>query len=255
MKRLDEIKAICFDLDDTLCGYWDASKSAMRTAFDAIGPEGVSVDEMVQAWAKAFRTFSPTVKGPKWYPTYLKQGEPTRTELMRLALLEVGFNDADRAKRLGDLYSQERDRNLKLFPDALPVLDELKTRYPLGLITNGPADVQRQEIETLKIGRYFGLILIEGEMGEGKPERAVFHRAERYFDVLPDNILFVGNSYAHDIQPALEAGWHAVWIRRDSDIPPSSDGKGHAHELRPEGSPEPDAEISELSELLGLLQG
>ncbi len=249
----ESVKAVCFDLDDTLCGYWDASKAAMRTAFESHAPQGISVDEMVRAWAAAFRKFSPSIKRSHWYPTYLKQGEPTRTELMRLALLEVGFDDEDRANRLSEIYARERDKNLKLFPDAIPVLEEFKSRFPLGLITNGPADIQRQEIETLGIGHYFELILIEGEMGEGKPEPAVFLRAEKHFGLQPHEILFVGNSYAHDIEPAIRAGWRAIWIRRPSDVSPSSSGSGQGAEQRPPESPEPDAEIGELSELLGLL--
>lgn len=250
----ESVRAICFDLDDTLCGYWDASKAAMRTAFEALGPEGVSVDELVRAWAIAFRRFSPSVKGAEWYSTYLKQGEPTRTELMRLALLEAGFDDVERAKRLSEMYAHERDANLRLFPDALAVLTDLYERYPLGLITNGPADIQRQEIETLGIGHFFELTLIEGEMGEGKPEPAVFERAEEHFGLRPDEMLIIGNSYGHDIEPALKAGWHGVWVRRESDVAPSANGSGQTHEQKPEGSPEPDAEIGELSELLGLLE-
>lgn len=63
----------------------------------------------------------------------------------------------------------------------------------------------------------------------------------------------VGNSYSHDIRAALEFGWHAIWIRRPSDVPPSAAGETLEPEAFPAGAPEPDAVIGELSELLGLL--
>jgi putative hydrolase of the HAD superfamily len=250
---LRHIKAIYFDLDDTLCGYWEASKFGLRRAFEEHGPEGFTSDEMVRHWAAAFREFSPTLKETGWYEGYLKTGEPTRTEQMRLTLLRMGVVDQSRAERLSQAYMRERDQALRLFDDAIEVLDKLRGRYPLGLITNGPADIQRMEIATLGIEPYFEQILIEGELGEGKPKPSVFRRAEELVGCDRNDILFVGNSYAHDVEPALEAGWRAVWVRRPTDVPPSA-GPGQSQpEPRREGAPEPDAIIGHLVDLLPML--
>lgn len=247
------VRAVYFDLDDTLCAYWEASKAGMRRAFESHGPEGFTPEEMIQHWAATFREFSPTLKQTGWYEGYLKAGEPTRTEQMRLTLLRIGVVDDHRAAALSHAYMTERDAALRLFSDATEVLDRLRARYPLGLITNGPADIQRQEIATLGIGAYFDNIFIEGEMGEGKPNASVFSRAAAAVGLEPREILFVGNSFGHDIVPALDAGWRAIWIRRPSDVPPSS-GPGMAMpEEAPEGAPKPDAIIGELTELLELL--
>src|SRR6185503_13559720 len=115
------VEAIYFDLDDTLCAYWDASKAALRKAFEQHGPEGFSPEEMVGHWATVFRRFSPTIKSSDWYKNYLKKGEPTRVEQMRMTLAEVGNEDPKRARELSSCYANERDRNLKLFPEAAEV--------------------------------------------------------------------------------------------------------------------------------------
>jgi len=243
------VRAIYFDLDDTLCAYWDASKIGLRKAFEEHGPEGYSAEEMVVHWANAFRRFAPSLKHTGWYPIYLLTAEPTRTEQMRLTLAEIDIVDPDQARRLSEAYMRERDAHLRLFPDALDVLNTLKPRFPLGLITNGPADLQRQEVATLGIEHYFANVYIEGEMGEGKPKRAVFERAAKAVGCEPHELLMVGNSFAHDIAPALEYGWHAVWVRRASDIPPSATQM----ESIPEGAREPHATIQHLSELLAFL--
>ncbi len=243
------VHTVVFDLDDTLCGYWEASKVGLRSAFEKHPIVGQTPDSMIRNWGLAFRKFSPTLKQTGWYETYLQKGEPTRTEQMRLALLEVGIHDEVLAKSLSETYAEERDRALRLFPDTLLVLDELRDRFPLGLITNGPADIQRQEIRTLLIESYFDPILIEGEMGIGKPHRQVFQAAENARNLKPSQLLFVGNSYAHDILPALEYGWKAIWIRKSSDVPPSR----NAPESKPDNAPEPTAIIENLSELLGFL--
>lgn len=246
---LSGIKAVYFDLDDTLCGYWDASKKGLRLAFETHLPEGRTVDEMVRLWAEAFRPFAASIKDTEWYETYLTTGEPTRTEQMRRTLKLVDVEDDALAKRMADTYHDMRDKHMVLFDDAIEVLEALKTRYPLGLITNGPADNQRQEIATLGIGHYFDHVFIEGEMREGKPKPSVFARAAAAVGFEPHEILMVGNSFAHDIAAALQCGWHGIWIRRASDIPPS----GTKMEQMPEGAPLPDAIIQHLSELLPLL--
>jgi putative hydrolase of the HAD superfamily len=249
-----DIKAIFFDLDDTLCAYWEASKLGLRKVFDEHGPEGFSADDMMRHWAQTFREFSPTLKQSGWYEGYCLSGEPTRTEQMRLTLKRIGIEDQQLAEKLSESYAQKRNANLRLFPEAQQVLDVLRGRYPLGLITNGPADIQRQEIATLGIEGYFEHIFIEGEMGEGKPLQAVFDRAAAAVGLKPNQLLFVGNSYRHDIKPALAAGWRAVWIRRPTDVPPSAGGGSPAKvEEKPADDPHPDAVIGDLREVLDLL--
>jgi putative hydrolase of the HAD superfamily len=248
--RFRDIKIVFFDLDDTLCAYWDACKIGLRKTFAALGPQDISPEKMVQEWAAAFREFSPTLKKTNWYEGYLLKGEPTRTEQMRLTLARVGVDDPELAMRLSERYAYERDANLKFFPEALAVVETLHAKFPLGLITNGPADIQRQEIATLGLERYFDHIYIEGEMGRGKPLPEVFEHIAKDVGREPHEILFVGNSYAHDVKPALLAGWRAIWIRRPSDVPPSTADIQPKPEERPEGAPEPDMEIHDLREIL-----
>ncbi len=247
------VGSIFFDLDDTLCAYWEASKTGMRQTFAKYGPPGFTVDEMIRHWAAAFREFAPRIKKTEWYDGYLKSGEPTRTEQMRLMLDRMGIVDEERSNLLSQTYMESRNQALRLFPDAEFVIDKLSRRYPLGLITNGPADIQRQEIATLGIGPRFKVILIEGELGEGKPNASVFARAASAVGYPPGQILFVGNSYAHDVAPALSCGWRAVWIRRASDVPPSWGDEAIKPEEMPSGAEPPDAIIGSLSELLDLL--
>ncbi|HLK16894.1 MAG TPA: HAD family hydrolase [Fimbriimonadaceae bacterium] len=247
---LSEIRAIYFDLDDTLCGYWDACKQGLRETFDLVPVEGAAPAQVMDAWARAFREFCPNLRDLGFYEKYLVEGGHTRLEQMRrtLGLLEV--EDEALALRLSDTYLERRHDALKLFPEAREVLDALRARYPLGLITNGPADVQREEIRLLEIGDCFVNVFIEGELGFGKPEPEVFRQAASAVGFGPSELLFVGNSYRHDIKPAIKAGWKTAWIRRDSDVPPSSSGARSAPEVLPEGAPAPTLELGSLSELL-----
>lgn len=242
------VKAIYFDLDDTLCAYWHAAKHGLRRAFDDHPEHGFTNDELLAAWAVAFREFVETIGKTHWYEKYRTSGEITRVELMRRTLERLGNYDEDLAQRLSNTYAVERHAALELFPEAVEVLEALKPHYPLGLITNGPADIQRQEIQVLNIGPYFTHIFIEGEIGFGKPDPRVMEMAREAVSLEPAEILFVGNSYHHDVVPAQEAGWLTAWIRRESDVSPSS-RSGKPDEL-PEGATPPDLTINDLRELL-----
>lgn len=247
LKDFPDVRVIYFDLDDTLCAYWDAAKLGLRRAFEDHPEHGHTPDQLLRHWAQAFSEFVETIGKTHWYEKYLHSGEITRAELMRRMLERAGIYDDDLAQRMSHTYYVERHAALELFPEAMEVLQRLSQNYVLGTITNGPADIQRQEIQTLNIGPYLTHIFIEGEVGCGKPDPRIMQMAEEAAGVPTDQILFVGNSYKHDMLPSMERGWRTAWIRRPSDVPPSS-RTGKPEEL-PEGAQAPDVTISDLREL------
>lgn len=243
-----DVQVVFLDLDDTLCGYWDAAKLGLREAFDEVKPSGFTTEQMTSAWAESFREFAPTLKKTGWYQIYLKEGEPTRTEQMRLTLERLNITDVPLAQAMSKAYMEARDRNLKLFPESLGVLKDLSATYRLGLLTNGPADIQRQEVATTGIEPFFTWICIEGEMDRGKPLPEVFEHCRQLAGVQPEQMLMIGNSYAHDILPAIKAGWKTAWIRRPSDVAPSASGP----EDKPIDAPEPTLTINNLRQVLAV---
>ena len=251
LPKFVEVKAVYFDLDDTLCTYWDAAKAGLRAAIEAVPVSGLTTETFLAEWAVQFRRFAHELKTSHWYEIYLTQGGVTRVQLINETLQSLGINDPELAWRIGDEYGRQRDERLVLFEDAKVVLRALHGHLPLGLITNGPADVQRQEIETLQIEGFFDYVLIEGELGVGKPHPLVMRRAEESAGCSGRDILFVGNSYHHDIVPAAEVGWRTAWIRRPSDVAPSS--QTGQPEAKPDHGPDPDMTVADLREILSEL--
>lgn len=222
-----DIRAVFFDLDDTLCAYWAASRKSLGEAIDR-ADLGIPTDDVIHAWREVFATFSKEIKSDPWYRRYLETGEPTRTEHLRRTLRRLGIPSEENAKQISHEYARLRDRYLVLFPEARPLLKHLRGRYVLGLITNGPADIQRQEIETLRIAHYFDHILIEGEFKIGKPDLEIFEAARRACDLQPHQMLFVGNAFEHDVQGAKNAGWWAIWANRGEEVDPGTEPRADA---------------------------
>lgn len=248
-----DVRGIVFDLDDTLCGYWDAAKAGLRAAFAEHGLPGVPPEVHVAAWAGVFPVVERSLKDPEVFAAYCRSGGPTRRRQMRETLRALGApDDAEmeaRADRLADAYRRERDRALRLFPESADVLRRLAAAYPLGMLTNGPADIQREEVITLGVGGWFTFIGIQGELGVGKPHRAAFARIERALDLEPPQILMVGNSFSADIRPAIAFGYRTAWVRRPSDVPPSA-APGAGPERMPDGETPPDLVVDDLRQIL-----
>ena len=73
--------------------------------------------------------------------------DAARREYIGHALRLCDIIDAQLTRELVRTYSAARRRTLRLFPDAVPVLQSLRGRYRLALLTNGPAEGQREKVE------------------------------------------------------------------------------------------------------------
>ena len=167
-----------------------------------------------------------------WAPSY-------RLESWRRALLDHGIDDLQTAGELADAFPVERRARHELFPDALPALDDLGRDHPLGLVTNGAPDLQREKIRGTDLARHFEEIVVSGELGYGKPDPRVFAVALERLRTPPDDAVMIGNSLESDILGATRAGVRAIWLNRDG-APPD-----------PEITP--DAEIRSLAQVRSAL--
>ncbi len=114
------------------------------------------------------------------------------------------------------------------------MLHALRGRYPLFVITNGPAYEQRRELQVLGLEGLFDIVAIEGEVGVGKPHAPIFEGVQCELGLPSEQILFVGNSWAHDVQGARNVGWRAAWVNREGEPHPDpASGVPDLRDLRP----------------------
>jgi putative hydrolase of the HAD superfamily len=141
----------------------------------------------------------------------------------------------------------------RLYPDVSGFLDYATERgLSLGLVTNGPSDLQRDKIDALGLSRHISAVVISGEHGVAKPQPAIFQLALDALAVDSEDTWYVGDSLDTDVTGALSAGMTALWLNRG---PPSRLGFGVGAELPLAGSGvEPHAELESMSELIELLR-
>ena len=178
------LRGVLFDLDDTLLDYTGGvSELWAATCRDAAGPAGLDCEALVGAIREARQWF--------W-------GDPVRhrTERVQMlaawgkiagrALAGIGCSDRELATRIAAEFHARRSAADRLFADARPCLDALRARdHVLGLVTNGDRRMQRDKLARHGLADYFDAVAIEGEVGIGKPEAAIFRRALDELGIAP----------------------------------------------------------------------
>ncbi len=106
-----------------------------------------------------------------------------------------------------------------LFPEAKEVLEALKGRYRLGLLSNNIVEYARGPLEHLGLERFFDVVVISGEENTRKPEPEIFHRALERIGVAPSEAMMVGDSLLEDVAASKAVGMTAVWVNRSGEKP------------------------------------
>jgi putative hydrolase of the HAD superfamily len=106
-------------------------------------------------------------------------------------------------------------RRLRLYPHVREVLDILRQRLPLAVVTDAQSAYARGELHKVGILEYFDPVVVSGDFGYRKPDRRLFQFALDGLGVSAEHTLFVGNDMHRDIYGAQEAGMTTVLF--DSD--------------------------------------
>jgi len=232
--------AILFDMDETLL----TNTLPIDEAWQQACQTSVKENKTLQADA----LFEQISIVREWYwsdPERHRLGRlnllKARTEVVSIALAKLGNRDEKTVARIATDYSSLIDRSLDFFPQAEDTLRQLvNKKLKLALLTNGAGAVQQEKIKRFGLSRYFSTILIEGELGFGKPDRRVFETAVTKLDVTPGQTWMVGDDLQRDIAGAKQSGIYTVWC-------------DYERNGLPEGSKvKPDKIIGKLAALLSL---
>lgn len=227
------VSTLFFDLDDTLL--WD--KKSIQAAFEQACQSVPGCDEhqLEQAVRKAARELYQS------YPTYsftqmiginpfealwgtfddpgddfkmMYQLMPEyRVKAWSNGLKACGITDLSLATHLANRFIEERKKHPYVYSDTFSVLEQLKGKYQLLLLTNGSPSLQRTKLMiTPEIEHYFDHIIISGEFGRGKPDPAIFEHALKQANTQPHEVIMIGDNLMTDILGAHRTGIKNIWI-------------------------------------------
>jgi FMN hydrolase / 5-amino-6-(5-phospho-D-ribitylamino)uracil phosphatase len=203
-KALSPIKALSFDLDDTLYPNADVIQKAelamQRRLRQLLGAVDYNQPEYWWQQRKNLALRQPQVRHDvsRWRLLALEQG-----------LIEQGITRCE-ASELAELAMTafvDARTDIVLPAQIRPMLQQLAARYPLVAITNGNADIHK-----MGIGDLFQFSLRAGPDGRMKPYPDLFLNAAQRLLIAPSQLLHIGDHVKSDVLGALHAGCQAAWL-------------------------------------------
>ena len=148
-----------------------------------------------------------------WYEYHLGAIDQDfiRKERIPKVMSALGVNDYQHSSELGKQYLFRCPRKSNLMPNTLEVLDYLKQKYSMTIITNGFYEVQSVKILNSGLHGYFDRIVTSGEAGCLKPHRGIFDYALDSAKVRGPESVMIGDNPVTDITGAKEAGIDQIY--------------------------------------------
>ena len=218
------VRAVIFDLDDTLYPEWSYVLSGFRAVASAFAPRLNPRFDLLHRMREL-------------------ADSPDRRRVFNVVCAEAGVSDPDAcAAEMVETY-RTHTPTITLFSDAEAALKRFHGRYRLGLISDGFLATQNAKIDALGIRGLFDLILLTDEWGREfwKPHPRAFETTMAHFGLEPGAFVYVSDNPAKDFLAPNALGWHTVRIRRPGGV--------YAGEVAPPGG-EPQHTIATLDELV-----
>ena len=204
---LKKYKHIFFDLDRTL---WDFNAAA-EVAFERIY-EQYNLKSLGIPSAHEFHEVYHPLNERLW--ELYREDKITKVDLNRTRFLKplehYGIHDVELADHLSEDYVYWSPRIVRLVPGTMELLEYLKPKYHLHLITNGFEEVQDTKLTLSGMKPYFETLTVSEEVGVKKPNPEIFQYALRKAHATAEESLMIGDEMAVDIDGARAAGIDTV---------------------------------------------
>jgi putative hydrolase of the HAD superfamily len=208
-----KIEHIFFDLDHTL---WDFEKNSALT-FNKIFLENkinLEIDDFLKVYVPL------NLKYWKLYRNEKISKEDLRYERLKKSFDAISYSVSDAMiDKLATEYMDNLSSFNHLFEGAIELLDYLKEKYTLHIITNGFEEIQSKKMINSKLYPYFEQIITSESVGVKKPDSRVFNFALKVSKATKENSIMIGDSLEADIHGALSIGMQAIHCVFDEATP------------------------------------
>lgn len=210
------IKAVFFDLDDTLVDHRHASRAAIvgvRERFTALQTR--EIDDLVRENQRILDSMHHEVAIGK------RQIADARIERYRRLFAYVGHPD-ERAPAAAELHRRVYQSNRRCVEGAIELVTKLHTWLRVGVISNNTIAEQSEKLATFGFAPMVDALVTSEEVGVAKPDPRIFHIALERLECEPHEAVMIGDAWAQDIVGATGAGIRALWLNRNGLPHPDS---------------------------------
>ncbi|RLQ92297.1 HAD family hydrolase [Falsibacillus albus] len=215
---MKEYQLLLFDLDDTLLSSDWFKEGIMQT---------IQSNSLTRHVDPAM-FLEKKLMLPKPLITQFKNRELSPHEFRRarwkhaLSHFEL-FPDEDAIDELHGLFLQSGMSFIKENEDLTCLLQDLQKHYQLAIVTNALYD-PLLKISNLKLAHLFTKdnVFQAEELDYRKPDPELYWAALNHFQAQPEQAVFIGDSWTHDVVGPMELGMEAIWVNHQNVPPPSS---------------------------------
>ncbi len=199
------IKAVLFDLDNTLIDFIKMKVESCRSGIRAMIKAGLKIDEKTGL--------------NRLLKTYFRVGIESDTAFTRFLEEQMGKVDENILQDGINAYLKAKPNFLKPYPKVLETLELLKSKgLKLGIVTDATREKALVRLDAMCITKFFDLIITYDETKVKKPDELPFRSAIKKLGLNPEEVLFVGDSLKRDIQPSKKIGMKALQIKKPEDL-------------------------------------
>ncbi len=203
---MNNINDIFFDLDHTL---WDFDKNSDLTFFKILKKNNISVDV-----TNFLNIYHPINR--KYWDMYRKN-KVSKADLRFYRLFDtfkkLNFKASNNViHKLSEDYIKHLSDFNNLIPNALRILEALKSKYNMHIITNGFKEVQKRKLIKSNLANYFKTVTISEDLGVKKPNKLIFNHAIKLAKASVENSIMIGDNYSADILGANKIGMKAIYF-------------------------------------------
>jgi len=208
---MEPLKAVVFDFIGTLASVEEYSyQNSERKLYECLLNSGFSLDyeDFVNAYERAHQKYR-TIR-------FKELVEVTNAVWVSEALNSLNHKTTPHDEKVCkaiNLFFEDYVQSLKLRSNAKKVLEKLKPRFALGLVSNFTyAPVIHAGLRKLGLTEYFNSILVSEDFGWRKPSAKVFQETLRRLRINGNEAVFIGDSPEEDIKGAQNAGMKTIFI-------------------------------------------
>jgi 2-haloalkanoic acid dehalogenase type II len=201
------IRAICFDLDNTLWDVWPTIMRAEQATYDFLSEHYPRITQRYSI--DALRTERERIAREHTQRSH-------DFTFIRIATVQACAESVGYREPVGEeafaVFFRERN-NVSLYRDALPVLEQLHSRYRLFSLTNGNADLR-----AIGLARFFEGSYAARDVGVLKPDAVIFNHVLTQAGLAAHEVMHVGDDPVADVHGARAVGMKPVWLNRDGSL-------------------------------------
>lgn len=207
--------SIIFDLDHTLLDTEQNNKEAIEEVYH------------YYSFDKYYKTFD------EFYSIYLphnldlwrkyEQKKVSKDDMMLLRFytpfVHIEGLTSEKALIINNDYLDRVSYKGKVIDGAFEILDELKPRFPLYILSNGFNEVQYKKMDSAGLTPYFEKIILSDHIGINKPDPALFDYALKEIGTKAEESVMIGDNWNSDIMGAKSAGIDQIWFNPQNESP------------------------------------